>query len=278
MNDGNEVSLHRILVAFDAATLSCNVFDAVAALAARLQAELRGLFIEDVDLLRSAELPFVRQFSLTSASGDEFNTESIERELKVMAAQARRALEDAAHRTKIRYSFDVVRGQLVAEVGAASEATDLVVLLSSCRPLTRYMHMDAPGRAAALELGRSVLLLEAGAELPQELAVVFDGRAASIRALRLAARLAGVINGKLRVLALVDQGINQAELEARARSAFDPHELPVRFQPVTSDDASAVAAKLRQKEPSLLVINADSPLLERRGATALLSGPALVVR
>jgi len=278
MKKSNELSLHRILVAFDAATLSCGVFDAVAVLAARLQAELHGLFVEDVDLLRSAALPFVRQFSLTSASGDEFSTASIESELKMMAAQARRALEDAAQRTKIRCSFDVVRGQLAAEVGAASEADDLVVLLSSCRPVTRYMRMNAPGRAAALELGRSVLLLEAGSTLPRDLVVLFDGSPASMRALRMAAHIATVIGGKMRVLELVDQGASPAELEARARSAFDPGDLSVHFQAMTSDNARAVEAKLRQREPLLLVLNADSPLLERRDAIESLGGTVLVVR
>jgi len=52
-----EPAIRRILVAMD--TLSDNqaVLESAAELAAQLEAELTGLFVEDTDLLQAAELP-----------------------------------------------------------------------------------------------------------------------------------------------------------------------------------------------------------------------------
>ena len=48
----------RILVALDASAHSHAALAAAVALAARLHAEIEGLFVEDINLLRLAELPF----------------------------------------------------------------------------------------------------------------------------------------------------------------------------------------------------------------------------
>ena len=59
----------RIVVALDASSHSHAALAAAVALAGRLQAELQGIFVEDVNLLRLAELPFAREvrFGLSAA-------------------------------------------------------------------------------------------------------------------------------------------------------------------------------------------------------------------
>ena len=53
--------IRRILVALDASEASRAAIRSAVDLAARFRAELVGLFVEDVNLLRSAQLPFVRK-------------------------------------------------------------------------------------------------------------------------------------------------------------------------------------------------------------------------
>ena len=61
-------AIRRILVALDASTHSLAALETAAGLAARLEAELVGLFVEDINLLRAAELPFARETSFYSSS------------------------------------------------------------------------------------------------------------------------------------------------------------------------------------------------------------------
>ena len=61
-----EDKIQRILVALDASTDSLAALDAAAKLAQCLQAELVGLFVEDVNLLYMAGLPFTRELRFPS--------------------------------------------------------------------------------------------------------------------------------------------------------------------------------------------------------------------
>ena len=65
--EARELVIRRILVALDASRHSLAALEAAAELAARLKAELVGLFVEDIDLLRLAGLPFAREIRYPSA-------------------------------------------------------------------------------------------------------------------------------------------------------------------------------------------------------------------
>jgi nucleotide-binding universal stress UspA family protein len=281
MNGKDEAELTRVLLALDAASLSSRALETAVELAARLHAELHGLFVEDENLLRSAELPFVHQFSVTGVRGGSFDTASVERELKLLAAQAQRALGEAARRSKIHYSFEVVRGPLAAQLAAAATGTDLVVIESRCRPLSRHLSMRAPGRAALFELGRSVLLLEAAAGLPHAIHVVFEGGETGGKALRLAARLAQVAGGELEVLLPVREERDQASLFGEAQAVLGTGVARVRFETIRAGDRAALRARSRGAHAGLLVLPADSPLLagpDRERFLEELGCPLLVVR
>ncbi|MBK7177644.1 MAG: universal stress protein [Chloroflexi bacterium] len=55
------MKIQRILVALDASPHSLAALEAAIDLAERLDAELQGLFVEDINLLRLAQLPFARE-------------------------------------------------------------------------------------------------------------------------------------------------------------------------------------------------------------------------
>ncbi|MGD8821809.1 MAG: universal stress protein, partial [Anaerolineales bacterium] len=55
--DKNPTRVERILVAVDASSHSRAALEAAAELAASLEVELVGIFVEDINLMRLAELP-----------------------------------------------------------------------------------------------------------------------------------------------------------------------------------------------------------------------------
>lgn len=277
--DGDE--LRRILVAFDAASPSKTLLKTAVELAAWLQAELRGLFVEDEDLLRSAELPFVRQFAMTKAGGGTFDTQTIERELKLLAGRARRTFEEAARQSKIRYSFDVVRGQLATELAAAAATADLVVLPGRPRPLLRHFRIAMPNRAFLLNLDRSVLLVEAEIGLPRTIFVAFDGTESSVKALQLAARLATASNGNLDVILLIGNKDDQVRLSAQAQTVLHGSVERFRIEAIPAGDLEALRERVHGSNAGLLVLGAASLFLSsfaRDQIIEQLDGPILFVR
>ena len=74
--------VYRVLIALDATEDSLASLDLATRMAAKLRAELEGLFIEDINLLRLAELPCTRIVSVATTSSEGMSLPSMERELR----------------------------------------------------------------------------------------------------------------------------------------------------------------------------------------------------
>jgi hypothetical protein len=120
------MSIRRIIVVQEPAW-GAQALDAVAEVAAALEAELLGLFLEDVELLHFAGLPFAREIG-ASAKPRGLDVQIMERRLRSQAEAAHRALATAAEGKSLRWSFRVERGSVPAQLRKALADADLVVL------------------------------------------------------------------------------------------------------------------------------------------------------
>lgn len=118
----------RIWVALDESPRSAAALTAAAVLAEELDAELAGLFVEDIDVQHLFGLPFAREFSLLTGAGRPLSQNDVERAWRHQAATLRRQLAEAAGRQRLRWSFRVARGRVSAEVDTLAQSFDLVVL------------------------------------------------------------------------------------------------------------------------------------------------------
>ena len=126
--ESEELKLRRIVVVLEPQARALGALDAAARLAARMQAELDGLFIEDEGLLRLAALPFAREIGFSSASARTLDVPGVERWLRALADEMRRGLAAAADRSTVaRWSFRVARGAPLTELRAAALAADLLL-------------------------------------------------------------------------------------------------------------------------------------------------------
>ena len=274
-----EFSVRRILVALDAAGEAPELIEAAAEMAGRLHAELLGLFVEDVNLLRSAALPFVRRMSPGSPTWKEFDTATMERELHAVATRARRTLERAAERRHVTYSFQVVRGQVTREVAGASEQADLVVLGGAYR-LMGALQQASGARAAMREARRSVLLMRPGAAPARNFVVGYDRARGSDRAVLAAQRLVQATEGTLTVLLFADSAEEGRALESRVRTLLGPQG-GVLFRRVAHPSLAGLCRLAQEVEGAVLVLSADNPLAQGEAAEELMDRircPLLVVR
>lgn len=118
----------RIWVALDQSPRSTAALSAAAALAAEFDAELAGLFVEDVNLQHLFGLPFAREFCVLTGEARPLSQGEVERSWRRDAETLRRQLAEAAGRLSLRWSFHVTRGRVSAEVNMLAQSFDLIVL------------------------------------------------------------------------------------------------------------------------------------------------------
>jgi len=158
-----EVRIRRVVACFAPGSVARP--EAVARLARELEAEFLGLFIEDVELLRFASLPFAREVGLASASLLSMDLAGLERQLRAQAELLEEALQ-AIFGPAPGWSFRVARASPVNAVEAAlaeGHAPALLIPpggnLRGARRLVRRAELSKAAVKQWLAAGRPVVVL-----------------------------------------------------------------------------------------------------------------------
>ena len=263
--------IRRILIALDASDAGLEALETAVALASRMEAELLGLFVEDVNLLRFAALPFAREVSYFSAKTRRLDSGEMERALRAQASRVQAALIEAAGRQRVRCSFRVVRGEVTTQLLAAAHDIDLVALGMTHQ---QFRRSSSTVRGIVNAVQSSVLLLPADAQIRTPVVVVYDGSPASVRALAVARYLSQMQDN---ILTVLTAGTTEDQ-KTEAVEQLEGSGLIVRFRSLPTVDIAGVAQGARTEAAGTLVLCASlclkegtlEELLERVNCTVLL--------
>lgn len=242
-------------------------FGLLSELLAESRAEIAGLFLEDADLFRLAELPFTREISRLTSHERPLTGVELERQVRVQALQAERILRHTAERAGLRWSFKKMRGRVATAIEAALDM-DLLLLGAARRTMASTAGLHAPGRSRAPTKERR-----------PPLAVVFDASDKAIQALSLAAALAESSARMLDVLLVAESPEAAAPLESQLDELLPEGHAALRRIPTRSPDILIEA--FRHGAPALLVIATSESMLEKDQIGVLrrkLGCPTLLVR
>jgi nucleotide-binding universal stress UspA family protein len=282
MNDRElEPVIRRILVALDASTHSLAALEAASMLAEALKAELVGIFVEDINLLRLAGLPFAREVRYQSSLDRPLDSSGMERELRIQAEQVQRALVGVAGRRQLRWSFRVVRGQVAAELLTAAQEADVLALGRASWSSTRRLRLGTTARTVVAQASRAVLLLQQGHTLCSPLIAVYDGSPEARRVLITAARLLPATDGHLTVIIVADTAEAATRLEAEAAAFLQGQGVQVHCRRLVNPTTQHLAHAIHAAGGGTLLISAASPLLAADGLQTVLEAidcSALLVR
>lgn len=273
-----EILFRRILVALDGSLHSQAALEAAAHLAGLLKAELIGVFVEDVNLLRLAQLPFAQEVRRFSATVERLELHHLRRQLRQLAAQAQADLEKAAENHALAFSFRVSQGPVSAEVLAAALEADLLALGRASHP--RPAGLGSTAQTAVSQTSRTVLLMRPGASLDRPILVVYDGSPGADRALDIAAYLARE-NGRLRLLLIAENVETAQRYQAEVSAKLPQNGLVIEFRYLQKPNNAQIAYILRLAAPGLLVFNDTQSNLTPAMIHALLNEvdyPVLLVR
>lgn len=231
----------RIVIGLDTNFTAQEALVLAARLAASVDARLKGVFVEDENLLSLCGLPFAREVSL-SGEVRAIDTERMLRAMRAQAETARRLLQRIAAEAHVDWSFDVLRGRSLAALAAAARAEDTLVIRS---PHARAREVGRAVRAATRDMRADVLLVAHGVAAKGVLGVP---PGASVAA-------AGAI---ARPIAAIDDGSSIGQsCSAFAETLAARAGVPFRRIFLREHGGAEIAAAARQAGAGLIVVNAD---------------------
>jgi nucleotide-binding universal stress UspA family protein len=252
---GSSLDIRRILVALDASPQSLAALEAATQLASRFEAELIGIFVEDINLIRLAHLPFAREVSRFSATPRHLDSPQIELQLRARARRVHQAMAAMTKDTGLRWSFRVARGVISVELIAAALEADIVILGKTGWSGRR--RVGSTTRTMIVQSPRQVLILQRKVRLGVPITVAFDGSETGHKALE-AARLVWIEGGPLNVLLLADDSDEAQRLQAEAGERLGKLAMEAQFSWRPNLDGPRLARLLRTEGCGVLVLPAES--------------------
>lgn len=283
MNEEGSSVIRRILVALDASPASFAALETAAELAQALQAELVGLFVEDINLVRMAALSFSQEVGLFSATRRQLSSLSIERQLRSQAGRARQALAAIAGRAGVSWSFQTARGVVSTELLAAALDADMIILgRTGGASLGRRRRLGSTARTILIQTPGLTLLLQPGSRLQLPLLLLYDGSTVALKALRAAAQLMqGRKNGHISVLLVAADPGQVQGLQQEVAAELAGRGLEARYTWHSQVTAQQVAQVVQAEGCRMLVIPGGGSSLDQDAILALLNRidcPVLLVR
>ena len=253
--------IRRVLLAVDAEVQGPDLYESATRLAACLDAELHAIFVEDINLLRLARLPFAREVRLMSATTRRLQHPDVERSMRAQAMREQEKLAATATRLNVRWSFSVTQGQVTAELAGAASETDVVVITPAGSVMARTLRTRTTLEAFGGSVPGSLLVLPSGARVLPPYLAIYDGTPLSDRALGMAAQLAGMNNGEISVLIVAADESSGTHLQDEAEAFLKKAELDARTRLLTRPDPVVLISAVRAAKPGTLVVAAGTPAL-----------------
>jgi len=257
----------RIVVTLNGSPAGPLALDIAVRLAAALGAELEGIFIEDINLMRLADLPFLREVRAHSLVEQAISAADLQRDLHLLARQAESKLQRAAAAGGVRCSFRVWRGHARLETLNSSFEADILSLGGTGMHSAHHAFFQLPWRSPQ-------------APAIETVNVLFNDSDQGHRTLTAACQLAGSLGARLNVL--LPAGVADAAPERQAAAVLAMHAAgPAMYIRFDADDAQALITRIGKTAGRVVVIGSDDPLLYRAGLARwleTLSGPLLLVR
>jgi AraC-like DNA-binding protein len=217
-----------------------------ATIAALLQAEIEGVFVEDDALFRLTGLPFLRELRLDSRHEVRLDPARLAQEWRAIAKQAREALEESATRAGLNWSFRVWRGEYDSDLKHLASDSEMLLMCSqgslSSRRLSRQSRQDSTASA------------------PLRLGVVLDAGMARQKLLEMITELGQKPEIAL-TLFLPDEEMPSGETPQSYLARHDPNR-HIAVVYINDLEPATLARQLKQSACDLLMLSEQSTLLQ----------------
>jgi len=250
----SKFALQRLLVAIEPPILSRQPLAAARDLAQSLQLELAGLFVENLNLLRLAALPFTREVGAVSGMVRAIDVIDVERALRAQAQQVRELFSSLAAELDLPWSFRVERGELLERVLAEMSETVAAVFA----PAPRKAQTGARARAGA------------GIAPTRRVLAILDPTPAGSRAVSVAQQLCLARGATLAVAMVSAERTGPEALRETALRSIPAVRADAPLLRLVDTSVDALADAARRSACDVLVLGSDAFPRQQREFRALL--------
>lgn len=256
------ILLREILVAIDTSAHSHAALEAAAALAKKLEAKIRGLYVQDERWSLLNRLPSAR--TINELTGDVYTLEDIdlEKQINRLKQRLRRRLEHVSERNRISHSWNTVRGKVEDKILSSAQDADLITIGLKGSSFPRQKKLGSTARAIIQKAQKPVLILKEGIKLEASVTVVYDASKTSQKALKLGHELAQK-NDSLLSIVVVDN--NPDVLEQRNKELekmLETSSVSIDIKLIKNADVWNMLHNINYRRIGLLIIPKDQPLIK----------------
>lgn len=268
----------RVLVLIDGSRMSYAALEAAADIAGKRGADILGVYVEELNLLRSAGYGFAREVGSASGISRPLDPGMLEQRMRRLADQARTALARAVKQRGGKAALSIARGRVVEEVLALAGPDDLLVLGRAGWSSTAGTRLGSTARGLVLQSPARVLLWCQPKPPHQNRIVVFlnDHDEANHRAALAAAEISRHDHQPVTIILGADGEPAGDQLDA-IRQDLDVLGAGTRLRVLADSNPLTIARMLREERASQLVISRESALFREPGADRLLAALSLPV-
>ncbi|MDL0433567.1 universal stress protein [Marinobacter sp. TBZ242] len=268
----------RILVLIDGSRTSYGALEAAADIAGKRDADILGVFVEELNLLRSAGYGFSREVGSASGISRPLDPEILQRRMRRLADHARAALAGAVKQHGGRAALSVARGRVIDEVLALAGPDDLLVLGRAGWSSPAGARLGSTARGLIQQSPGQVLLwCEQKLPSPNRVVVFLnDHDEANHRATLAAAEISRHYHQPVTII-LGNDGEPAADQLDAIRQDLDVLGAGTRLRIISDTDPVSIARMLREERASQLVISRRCALFDEPGAEHLLAALNLPV-
>ena len=265
--EGQQSITARILVLIDGSPEAMGVLEAAIGLAHRQQASVRAVFVEEIDLVRSAGFPFATEIGAMSGCIRPRPCDQLSGELRRRARRVGLALGRMATASGVVHELVVRRGRVVPETLMLASPDDLLMVGRVGWSQRLGRHFGSVPLALARGAHGAVLIWSSGADALNGLvAVLVEGGAMLDDAVKWAQERALDRHAGVSVLLFPQPSAAQrGELERSIAAGFEGSAVPFETRELSAGNAASLLHALGQAGAVELV-------LSRRGK--FLSDPA----
>ncbi|WP_227538132.1 universal stress protein [Marinobacter vulgaris] len=268
----------RVLVLIDGSRMSYAALEAAADIAGKRGADILGVFVEELNLVRSAGYGFSREVGSASGISRPFDPGILEQRMRRLADHARAALAGAVKRRGGKAALSVARGHVIEEVLALAGPDDLLVLGRAGWSSTAGARLGSTAQGLIRQSPGQVLLwCEQKLPYPNRVVVFLnDHDGANHRAALTAAEISRHYHQPVTIILGTDGEPTASRLDA-IRQDLDVLGAGTRLRVMPDTDPITVARTLREERASRLVISRECALFTAPGAEQLLAALSLPI-
>ncbi len=255
-----DIIFKHILVALDSSQHSMAALEVAAEMARIFEAELEGLFVEDINWFYLSHLPFMSEISEFTGTKRDIGDLSMENEVRAQIKRLRKALQKTGERTQIKYTFRSVRGKVENELITASSAVDLVTIGRLGKSFMRDRALGKTALSLLKQTHKPILLLQHGIKSGQTILVVVNESEVSERALKLAALVAEKRNSPISIL-LTDHATSHLRFyRSFIHQTLKHHIIPFGIHMLKPDDHDELKEIIHNENGGLVIAYRDNEL------------------